>query len=179
MKNKSFRPFWWQYLLLGLTVLLIFTQSAMSPRISSSESGFVTRILYPILLRILGPEADLEHFVRKAGHFTEFFLLGLQLCLIWLRIWRYIPQRPSDAGPDRPGLLTSYPAFIPRAVCPTFGLTFACSSGVSWLIAFLDETVQIFSGRGPMIQDVWLDLAGALCAILLVLLVYALRQKSR
>lgn len=29
------------------------------------------------------------------------------------------------------------------------------------IIAFLDETVQIFSGRGPMIADVWIDLVGA------------------
>ena len=168
-----------QLVLLVLTICLIWTQSMLGPQTSSSESGFVTRILYPILLRILGPEADLEHFVRKAGHFTEFFLLGLQLCLIWLRVWRFIPQRPSDMGPDRPGLLTSYPAFVPRALWPTFGLTLACSSGCAWLVAFLDETIQIFSGRGPMIQDVWLDLAGALCAILLVLLIYVLRQKSR
>ena len=36
--------------------------------------------------------------------------------------------------------------------------------GISFSAAFLDETIQIFSGRGPMIQDVWLDLAGALSA---------------
>lgn len=28
------------------------------------------------------------------------------------------------------------------------------------LIAFLDETIQILSNRGPMIQDVWIDLIG-------------------
>ena len=29
-------------------------------------------------------------------------------------------------------------------------------------IAFLDETVQIFSGRGPEISDVWIDIFGFL-----------------
>jgi len=28
------------------------------------------------------------------------------------------------------------------------------------IAAFLDETLQILSGRGPMIEDVWLDLVG-------------------
>ncbi|MBQ7058119.1 MAG: VanZ family protein [Firmicutes bacterium] len=168
-----------QWLLLILTVALIWSQSMLGQKVSSSESGFVTQLLYPLLEKLLPTDTDLEHFVRKAGHFTEFFLLGFQLCLIWLRVWRYIPQQPSDAGPDRPGLVTCYPAFVPRAVWPTVGLTLACSSGTSWLVAFLDETIQIFSGRGPMIQDVWLDLSGALCAILLVLLIYGLRQKSQ
>lgn len=29
------------------------------------------------------------------------------------------------------------------------------------IIAFLDETIQIFSGRGALIADVWIDLLGA------------------
>ena len=32
---------------------------------------------------------------------------------------------------------------------------------VAFAVAFLDETIQIFTGRGPMIQDVWIDLSGA------------------
>ena len=32
---------------------------------------------------------------------------------------------------------------------------------VSGLTALLDESIQILSGRGPMISDVWLDIAGA------------------
>ena len=27
-------------------------------------------------------------------------------------------------------------------------------------VAFLDETIQIFSGRGPEIRDVWIDTFG-------------------
>ena len=33
------------------------------------------------------------------------------------------------------------------------------------LVAFLDETIQIFSGRGAQIADVWLDLSGVLAAV--------------
>lgn len=45
-------------------------------------------------------------------------------------------------------------------------------------IAFLDETIQIFSGRGPQIQDVWIDLAGALVGMAAVLLIRKWRKKS-
>ncbi len=32
---------------------------------------------------------------------------------------------------------------------------------IAFAVAFLDESIQIFTGRGPMIQDVWIDLSGA------------------
>ena len=35
----------------------------------------------------------------------------------------------------------------------------------AFLAAFIDETIQIFSGRGPMIADVWLDMFGAVTGI--------------
>ncbi|MEG1550746.1 MAG: VanZ family protein, partial [Oscillospiraceae bacterium] len=38
-------------------------------------------------------------------------------------------------------------------------------------IAVVDEAIQIFSGRGPAVQDVILDFCGALVGVLLVLLI--------
>lgn len=50
-------------------------------------------------------------------------------------------------------------------------------------IALLDETVQIFSQRGPSVKDVWIDLFGYAAALLLVLfvllIVYVIRQINR
>jgi len=37
----------------------------------------------------------------------------------------------------------------------------------AFLAAFLDETIQIFSGRGAQVRDVWIDLAGAAAGSLL------------
>ena len=54
------------------------------------------------------------------------------------------------------------------------GFLWAC--GAAFLAAFLDETIQIFSGRGPMIADVWLDLAGAVAAAGIVFLIRFLRK---
>ncbi|MCR4676986.1 MAG: VanZ family protein [Sphaerochaetaceae bacterium] len=41
------------------------------------------------------------------------------------------------------------------------------SMALCFVVAFLDETIQIFTGRGPMIQDVWIDLSGALIGTLI------------
>lgn len=37
------------------------------------------------------------------------------------------------------------------------------------LVAFMDETLQIFSGRGSSVADIWLDLSGVLVGALLTL----------
>lgn len=38
----------------------------------------------------------------------------------------------------------------------------------AFYIAFIDETIQIFSGRGPQITDVWLDVFGACCGTVII-----------
>lgn len=37
------------------------------------------------------------------------------------------------------------------------------------LAALTDETIQIFTGRGPQVQDVWLDFAGGAAGLLVML----------
>lgn len=41
------------------------------------------------------------------------------------------------------------------------------------ILALLDETVQIFSGRGPAVSDVWIDFLGFLSASAVFYVVYA------
>ena len=36
------------------------------------------------------------------------------------------------------------------------------------LAALIDETIQVFSGRGPSVVDVWIDLAGAAVGLIVV-----------
>ena len=54
--------------------------------------------------------------------------------------------------------------------------SFLSGNGVKYLlnvlfsgftVAFFDETIQIFSGRGPMIADMWIDLGGFVCGSLI------------
>jgi len=50
---------------------------------------------------------------------------------------------------------------------------------VGLLAAFLDETIQVFSGRGPAILDVWIDVAGVLIGTCLVLLPFGIRHGKK
>jgi VanZ family protein len=43
-------------------------------------------------------------------------------------------------------------------------------------VAFIDETIQIFSGRGPAILDVWIDTLGFITLSFAVYLVFFLRD---
>lgn len=55
------------------------------------------------------------------------------------------------------------------------------SASCALLAGFLDETIQLFSGRGDQISDVWLDFSGALFGILVLSLLqlFFLRLKQR
>ena len=45
--------------------------------------------------------------------------------------------------------------------------------------ALVDETIQIFSGRGPMIQDVWLDFSGVTAGSLITLAVMMTKANQK
>lgn len=45
---------------------------------------------------------------------------------------------------------------------------------LAFIIASFDETVQIFSGRGPSVRDVWIDFFGFLTSSLIFYTVYTL-----
>ena len=62
---------------------------------------------------------------------------------------------------------------------PFRGKTQLTAGGLSLLTGFIDETIQIFSGRGPAISDVWLDFSGATAAIALLALARLLLRLRR
>ena len=102
------------------------------------------------LLREIFHSDSISHaFVRKLAHFTEFFILGAELSGL---LW--LERR--------------------RSVQSYLNILFAGE-----LCALLDETVQIFSGRGPSVADVWLDTAGATCGIFLLLGIRVLCRKCQ
>ena len=83
----------------------------------------------------LDPEDD--HWLRKLAHFSEFGLLGLEMCLLlWLN------RHHSVQG------------FVN---CAFAGLS----------VAVADEALQLISNRGSQVQDVLLDFAGFLTGLLL------------
>lgn len=128
-----------------LSLLFILANSVFSPAASSRASGFFTRILAPLLERIVGKGNVTEHLVRKLAHFAEFAFYGL-----WLALWM-----KSDGKKAVYALLAGF------------------------VTAFLDETVQMFTGRGPSIKDVWIDLFGIAAGIGFVHVLLALLRLCR
>ena len=126
---------------IAATLAFIWIHSCMGQEESSEESGFFFEVLCPILEIVAGKGNVTELFIRKLAHFTEFFGLGLEL-MLFMRL-----------------VLIQSPKIIRFISAWIFGT----------LCALIDETIQIFSGRGPMVQDVWLDSAGCFCGVLVMM----------
>ena len=104
----------------------------------------------PGFIRDLFPNQEqLVHIVRKMAHFTEFACLGGLSCGL-LAAARTVKLHPF----------------------------FHVWAG-GFFVAAIDETIQIFTGRGSQLQDVWLDFAGFSAGLLAVLLVRALVLRSK
>ncbi len=56
---------------------------------------------------------------------------------------------------------------------------YAYSLPLALFVAFTDETIQIFSGRGPMIFDVWIDFFGFASAAVIIYTVSELARHIR
>lgn len=126
--------------LIVFTLAFIFGNSLIDRENSSKESSWVLVLVQPFLEFFVGRGNVTEHLVRKLAHFSEFALLGFELCLFF----------QIQAGTLQKAVLLSV------------------SHGL--FSALTDETVQIFSHRGPQIQDVWLDTAGAVFGVCITLL---------
>ena len=101
-----------------------------------------------VSIQHLGYFSFVEFFIRKAAHFTTYFILGGSLFLglsAKLKAWWVV---------------------APFSVFAALGY------------AATDEFHQMLTGgRTPLFQDVMLDGAGALCAVLLILLIRKIRNK--
>lgn len=124
-----------------IALLFIFAQSVMPPEISSFESNFVMNLLGPVLEFFLGAGNVTSFSIRKIAHYTEYAILGLFAAFI---------LRKEDRGNIK---------------------RFVIGIGTCLLIAILDETIQIFTNRGPAILDVWIDTAGAIVGLVVGLLI--------
>lgn len=141
--------------LVGLMLAFIWGHSLMSVEQSGAESLQIVEMLKGVFSRVCGllgiggaVEAVwiTDHLVRKTAHFVEFAVLGGLLCLVCKVCM--VTGGKSGSEPTKSGVV--------RAVC-------ACLLGL--LAACLDETLQLFSGRGSMVADVWLDFAGVVCGV--------------
>ncbi len=128
----------------------IFVQSLLPPAVSGAESGRVAAVLEALF----GSDSAFGHFlityVRKIAHFAEYAVFG----------------------------------FLFRQVCAQYGWAqtspFAPLLSLAGLpVGFMDETLQVFSHRGPAIVDVWIDAMGCIVGYFLMSLVlYIVRKRT-
>ena len=141
--------------LLILTLAFIWGHSMVPKTLSADESGRALKLLYPLLSLFLDPKDITNHLVRKMAHFTEYAVLGMEL--------RTLVGMYCSNG--KAALFNKEMVFIPAVAYAFF-------------TSFIDETIQIFSGRGPQIADVWLDVFGAFCGAGIISLIGMRVRKS-
>ncbi len=116
--------------LIAVTVLSCFVQSLMPPAVSSEESSTVADIIALIFSTDTPFGAFVVNNIRKIAHFCEYGLIGVELAIYSL-LYTEDKRRAAISS-----------------------LAFAHA------VAFVDESLQILSKRGPSIADVWLDSFG-------------------
>ena len=136
--------------LIVANLAVIWGNSLLPGKDSGEMSGFVMEFLLNVL-NLPDTAADfLHHLIRKAAHFTEFACLAMELT--WLA-----------------GMLGEKGFHL--AVLPVAGGMFA---------ALTDESIQLLTpDRGPSLQDVWLDTAGALAGMMIVIFGYHLIKRIK
>ena len=132
--------------LIALTLCAIWIQSALGSDRSEAESMWLFGRVYGILRFLVGEERATVHLLRKLAHFTEFFILGT----------------------EGMALRRSYRR---RDVCSFITVFLLCN-----FAAFLDETIQLFSGRGPSVTDIWIDTSGAFSGMMFFLVFAEIRD---
>ena len=138
---------------IALTLFFIFSNSLKSPGQSMEESNNATDKIEEVVPPETTIGAFLSTYLRKIAHFLEFALLGYEIFLV---VYIYLGA---------------------KAVWIVTSLLLGA------LTAMLDETLQIASGRGSSVLDVWIDASGyffsTLVAILATVVIRRLRKKGK
>ncbi len=120
--------------------------------LSREVSGAISHFIADIFGGEQGATDEGHHFLRKLAHFTEFAALG---AVYWLLSGEYMSEKSK------------------RVFSSAF---------VGVFVPLCDETIQVFSGRGPALADVWIDASGyavGSCAAALVVYLISKRAKNR
>ncbi len=142
MKSKRIITKYVLIAMIVFTLAFIFVNSMLPTEVSKAESDNVTGWLEQVLPEESVISLFMLNNTRKIAHFVEFGVLSAELTVYALLF----------AEKKRNGVTL---AFL-----------------MSFIAAFLDETIQIFSLRGAAVSDVWIDLFGALSFSAVTLLAY-------
>ena len=135
--------------LIIITIGVAWIHSMIPGPASEMESGFFYDLLRPILSVFLPQEVVTPLLVRKMAHFTEYAFLGAEMIAY-------------------------------TKACNRFEWKHVFNAVLSGLaVAVIDETIQIFSGRGPAIADVWIDMAGFVTGGIICGIIVLVRKKKK
>ncbi len=152
--NKKFFLRMILIILIGCTLFFIWSNSLECAETSSDKSGRVVEIVKPII----DPDdrMDIEtvtKIVRKFAHFSEFALLGAEVCLFFFTFekFRYF-------------------------TLPSFFITV----GMCYGVAVIDELLQLISsGRSCEFTDTLVDLSGIIAGVIFGIFVRFVFRKIR
>lgn len=113
-----------------LMLIFIFGNSILPPDLSGKISSAVGEILASFLGTGNATQTVGGMSVRKVGHLVEFSALGVAVSLLLYEMVKG--------------------AYIRCSTVTLAGL----------LVPVVDETLQLFSGRGSALTDVWIDVCG-------------------
>lgn len=125
-----------------ITVFIILFNSLLPVPVSDAQSNAVATAIKPAVQAVAVDGRNYLSLTRKLAHVWEFTLLGAELGVLAVLRKKHLPAR--------------------------LGAALACGL----FVGLVDETVQIFSLRGPKIQDVWLDGLGVFLGLAAIALVY-------
>ena len=126
-----------------LTLIFILSHSLMSPEASQEESDTVGGAVSSVFPTDTAFGAFLQTNIRNIAHFCEYGLLGAEISLA-VSLWGKRKIRLS---------------FL--------------SLLLAVAVAFVDETVQIFSGRVSSVTDMWIDTFGFFTLYTVVAIVFS------
>jgi len=149
MKKKD-ALFYIVLIILIATLVFIFQNSLQPAAESSEKSESVMNSVKPLFEFFLGRGNVTDHIIRKTAHFIEFTVLGAELMLLAV-------------------LSINKLRFQNFLNCLFAGLT----------SAVIDESLQLLTDRGPLVQDILLDFCGVMTGVLIVLLTKPLFIKKR
>ncbi len=158
----------WIWIVLAVLLLaFIWGNSLLSVAQSTVESRWVLKLVTPLLEKFVGVGNVTDHLVRKIAHAVEFTALGF--VLYWLFRWTDRRRAPGIfGGPNGFGNGASRGS---RSGSPSAVRILPSAALSGFFAGFLDETIQLFTGRGAQISDVWLDFAGVSAGVLVACLI--------
>ena len=134
----------------GTVFVLIICFIWGNSMISTEVSGAISHFIADILGGEGGSTAEGHVLLRKAAHFSEYTALGVTTLLFY-----------GTLTADRMKKYLS-----------------AALTGIS--VPLIDETIQIFSGRGSAISDIWIDISGVVFGSALIsLILYILLRRGQ